>query len=93
MYADEIEALLELEQALRWKIALRIAQENELEASAEVSEALLAATENAIAAWSDGGEDDADLGAFRPLGPLQQLLADHRLIVERIADLRDRRLS
>jgi hypothetical protein len=93
MYTDEIEPLLEAEQALRLEIALRIAQEAGAPARAAPTHEELAAADEAIALWQADGEDDADLRAFRPLGPLQDLLIDHAMVCDRIADIRDRRLS
>lgn len=93
MYTDEIEPLLEAEKSLRLKIALRIAQEAGAPARAAPTQEDLAAADEAIALWQADGEDDADLRAFRPLGPLQDLLIDHAVICDRIADIRDRRLS
>lgn len=93
MYTDELEPLLAAEQDLRVKIALRIAQESGAPASATPSEDQMAAADEAIEAWQAEGEDDQDMRAFRPIGPLQQMLIDHNLICERIIDIRDRRLS
>ncbi len=91
-YTDELEPLLELEQRQRRAIALRIAEEAG-ERPGELLEAHLIAADEAIAAWSDEGEQEQDMAAFRPIGPLQQLLIDHRQACDRIADIRDRRLS
>jgi hypothetical protein len=93
MYADELEPLLALEQELRLKIGLRIAEEENAPAGAAPSGDHLAAADAAIEAWRAEGEDDQDMRAFRPIGPLQQLLTDHALICDRIVDIRDRRLS
>lgn len=93
MYTDELEPLLAAEQALRLKIALRIAQEAGAPAGAAPTQDEMAAADEAIALWQADGEDDEDLRAFRPLGPLQQLLIDHAMVCDRIADVRDRRLS
>ncbi len=92
-YTDELEPLIALEQDLRRRIALRIAQENGAPARPSPSEDELAAADEAIAAWAEQGEDEHDLRAFRPIGPLQTLLADHQALFERILDIRDRRLS
>ncbi len=92
-YTDELESVLEAEQALRLMIALRIAEEGGEPAIAAPLEHHLQAADEAIEAWSDEDEDEHDARAFRPLTPLQQLLAEHRAICDRIADIRDRRLS
>jgi hypothetical protein len=93
-YTDELEAVLEAEQALRCRIALRIAQERG-EPGADIPlEHQMHAADAAIEAWGDEGEEeDHDIRAFRPLTPLQTLLAEHRAICDRILDIRDRRLS
>lgn len=97
-YTDELEPMLSLEHDLRIRIALRIAQEGQEPGDEEPrtgapSEDQLSAADAAIAAWSEQHEAEHDMRAFRPLTPLQQLLADHDAIMERILDLRDRRLS
>jgi hypothetical protein len=92
-YTDELEPLLRLEEELRRRIALRIAEESGALPLPSPSEDQLAAADEAIASWAEAGEDEQDLRAFRPIGPLQKLLADHQAIVERILDIRDRRLS
>lgn len=92
-YTDELEPLLALEQELRRKIALRIAEEAGEQPDGTPSENQIAVADEAIANWIEAGEEDQDMRAFRPIGPLQQLLADHAQICERILDIRDRRLS
>ncbi|SFI13679.1 hypothetical protein SAMN05216304_1011041 [Bosea sp. OK403] len=92
-YTDELEPLLALEQELRRKIALRIAEEAGEQPGGDPSENQIAVADEVIANWTEAGEEDQDMRAFRPIGPLQQLLADHSLICERILDIRDRRLS
>lgn len=92
-YVDALEPLLAAEQALRLTIARRIAQENAETGSAAPARDQMAAADAAIEAWRAGGEDEHDPAAFRPIGPLQQMLADHAQICERIADICDRRLS
>lgn len=92
-YTDALEPLLRLEEELRRRIALRIAEESGTQPPPSPSEDQLAAADEAIASWTEAGEDEQDLRAFRPIGPLQQLLAEHHEIVERILDIRDRRLS
>lgn len=92
-YTDELDPLIGLEQELRRKIALRIAEEAGAPASEQPTEAQFATADEAIEAWQDEGEDDQDMRAFRPIGPLQTLLDDHRSVVDRIFDIRDRRLS
>lgn len=93
MYSDELGTLLELEQTLRGKIALLVAAADHPAGSSAPPGAAMAMADEAIAAWCDGGEEDQDMRAFRPLSPLQQALADHRMVIDRIVDLRDRRLS
>lgn len=92
-YTDEIEPLIDRERELRRQIALRLAKEAGAEAGTEPPEEQLTAADEAIAAWSTETEAELDLRAFRELTPLQELLADHYGICERIMDLRDRRLS
>lgn len=91
-YADELDALRAARDALRHRIAERLA----LEAGAPIEgarETWLTAAEEVIEAWENEGEEAQDSRAFRPIGPLQDLLADHAALVERIADALDRRLS
>ena len=92
-YIDELELVLEGEQALRRQIALRIAQEQGEPAAEAPREHHVRAADEAIEAWAGEAEDEHDARAFRPLTPLQQLLAEHRAICERILDIQDRRLS
>ena len=92
-YVDELEPLLRLEQELRRTIALSLAEESgQRPVDAPTEEQLLAADE-AIAAWAEEVDFEQDMRAFRPLTPLQTLLAEHLGICERIVDIRDRRLS
>lgn len=91
-YTDELDVIMEREQALRRSIALAIAEAANAPV-AEPTEALIEAADEAIAAWSDGADEQHDEAAFRPLTPLQQLLQEHRAVTERIADTLDRRLS
>jgi hypothetical protein len=92
-YTDELEPLLEREQDLLRAIALRIAEEAGTAPASHPSADQIQAAQDAIEAWAVEGEDDQDMRAFRPMGPLQQLLADHQRICERILDIQDRRLS
>jgi len=92
-YTDELEPLLSLEQDLRLKIAQQIAEESGAPAGISPNEGHRAAAGEAIASWASEGEEDHDMRAFRPLEPLQKLLVDHAGIVDRIVDIRDRRLS
>ncbi|CAM5769592.1 hypothetical protein [Bosea minatitlanensis] len=92
-YSDELEAVLACEQALRRRIAERIAEEAGAPVRGGLSPEHVAAADAAIASWQSEGEEIQDLAAFRPMGPLQELLAEHRAILERIDDMRDRRLS
>ncbi len=91
-YTDPLEPMLKREEELRRQIARRLAEE----AGAiplVLSVDHLAAADEAIAAWAEQGEEEQDQRAFRPIGPLQELLAEHRDMIERIAELQDRRLS
>lgn len=93
-YWDELEAVIACEQALRRRIAERIAEEAGAPVgSAGLSHEQIAAADAAIAAWRREGEEEQDLNAFRAMGPLQQLLTEHRAVLDRIDDIRDRRLS
>lgn len=92
-YTDPMETLLTLEQDLRRKIALRIAQERGEPTAAVPTEDQLTAAGDAIDAWRDDIEAEQDPRAFREQTPLQMLLAAHREICERILNLRDSRLS
>ena len=92
-YTDELDAVLDAEQALRRRIALRIVEERAMPDAEDQLENHMRAADEAIEAWSDEAQDEHDDRAFRPLTPLQQLLAEHRAICERIHDIRDRRLS
>lgn len=91
-YTDELDALRTARDTLRRRIAERLA----LEAGAPIEGALetwLTAADEAIETWESEGEEAQDSRAFRPIGPLQDLLADHASLVERIAETLDRRLS
>lgn len=92
-YRDELDAVIACEQRLRQLIASRIAEEAGVAPGQGLSQADLAAADVAIAAWLLEGEEQHDLAAFREMGPLQELLAEHRGIVERIDEMRDRRLG
>ena len=92
-YTDELEPVLEAEQALRRRIALRIAQEQAEPVAEALGEHHMHAADEAIEAWRDEAQDEHDAHSFRPLTPLQQLLTEHRAICDRIDDIRDRRLS
>jgi hypothetical protein len=75
------------------QIARKIAEEAGHPPGGTPSEALLLAADEAIASWNEEADFEHDARAFRPLTPLQSLLADHLAICERILDIRDRRLS
>ncbi|MGO4173730.1 hypothetical protein [Bosea sp. TAF32] len=92
-YTDELDAVIACEQRLRRQIAIRLGEETGIASDLNLTEEALAAADAAIAAWCAQGEEQQDLAAFRPIGPLQELLAEHRGIVERIEDMRDRRLG
>lgn len=92
-YTDELEAVLEAEQTLRRRIALLLARERGEPADEAATEPQMRAADAAIDAWGEAGEDEHDSRAFRPLTPLQTLLAEHRAVCDRIHDIRDRRLS
>lgn len=92
-YTDELEPLIDRERDLRRQIAVRLSEEAGGQVGAAPAEEQLTAADEAIAAWSAEIEAELDLRAFRELTPLQELLADHYGICERIMDLRDRRLS
>lgn len=91
-YTDPLEPLLQREEALRHEIARRLVEEAGAPPPT-LSADHLAAADAAIAAWEEQGEEEWDQRAFRAMGPLQRLLAEHREIVERIVDERDRRLG
>lgn len=92
-YTDPLEPMLQREEELRLAIALRLVEETGAAPPPSPSADHLAAADEAIAAWAEQGEEEQDQRAFRPIGPLQQLLAEHREVVERIFDERDRRLG
>jgi hypothetical protein len=92
-YIDELEPLLEREQELRRAIALTIAEERGESVAGAPTQDQTAAADEAIEAWSEEFEFEHDMRAFRPLTPLQHLLAEHDAIRERIMDIHDRRLS
>lgn len=92
-YTDELDPLISREQELRRQIALRIAEEAGRKVDSGPSEEQLTAADEAIDAWSAELEAELDLRAFRQLTPLQELLADHHEICQRIFEIRDRRLS
>ncbi|CAH1651760.1 conserved hypothetical protein [Hyphomicrobiales bacterium] len=92
-YRDEIDAVIACERELRRQIATRIAVEAGVSLENGLPEAILAAADAAIDAWRTEGEEQQDLAAFRAIGPLQALLAEHRAVAERIDDMLDRRLG
>lgn len=91
-YTDPLEPMLQREEELRHQIARRLAEEAGA-VPPTLSADHLAAADEAIAAWAEQGEEEQDQRAFRPIGPLQELLAEHQEMIERIIELRDRRLS
>lgn len=92
-YTDPLEPMLQREEELRHQIARRLVEEAGAPSPPALSAEQLAAADEAIAAWAEQGEEEQDQRAFRPIGPLQQLLAEHLEIVERILDEWDRRLG
>jgi hypothetical protein len=90
---DELDAVIACERSLRRRIAERLAEEAGTPVAGALSEEHLVAAEAAIEAWWHEGEEEHDPRAFRPIGPLQELLAEHRGILDRIEDIQDRRLS
>ena len=85
-YTDELDVLRIARDALRREIAERLALEAGAPVGGESLEAWLMAADEAIEAWENEGEDAQDSRAFRPIGPLQELLANHASLVERIAE-------
>jgi len=92
-YTDEIDAVVAHAQALRGRIAQRLAEEAGRPTTEPLTEEWLAAADEAIEAWRNEGEEQQDLAAFREIGPLQQLLVDYCATADRIDDMLDRRLS
>lgn len=92
-YTDELDGLRAARDDLRRRIAERLALEAGTPVAGAQLESWLLAADEAIEAWENEGEEAQDSRAFRPIGPLQDLLADHAVLVERIADTLDRRLS
>jgi hypothetical protein len=92
-YTDELDTLRAARDALRREIAERLALEAGTPSDGTSLEAWLTAADEAIEAWENEGEEAQDSRAFRPIGPLQDLLANHASLVERIAETLDRRLS
>lgn len=92
-YTDPLEPMLQREEELRHQIARRLVEEAGAPPPPALSAEQLAAADEAIATWAEQGEEEQDQRAFRPIGPLQELLSEHREIVERIIDEPDRRLG
>lgn len=92
-YTDPLEPMLERAEELRRQIALRLVEEAGASQPFALSADHLAAADEAIAAWDEQGGEEQDQRAFRKIGPLQELLAEYRGIVERIVEERDRRLG
>ena len=92
-HTDELDALRAARDTLRQRIAERLALEAGTPIEGAVPECWLTAADEAIETWESEGEEAQDSRAFRPIGPLQDMLADHAALVERIADTLDRRLS
>lgn len=92
-YTDPLEPMLQREEELRHRIARRLVEESGAPPPPLLSPDHLAAADEAIANWEEQGEEEQDQRAFRDIGPLQELLAEHREVVERILEERDRRLG
>lgn len=92
-YTDPLEPMLDRAEELRQEIASRLVEEAGAPRPPTLSAEHLAAADEAIAAWAEQGEEEQDQRAFRPIGPLQQLLAEHQEMIERIVEMQDRRLS
>ncbi|MBD3844190.1 hypothetical protein IED13_00665 [Bosea sp. SSUT16] len=92
-YTDELAAIVAYEQELRRRIGERLALERGESTRDGLSEEQVALAEAAILAWQQQGEEEQDLHAFRAMGPLQELLVEHRAALDRIDDIHDRRLS
>lgn len=92
-YTDPLEPMLQREEELRHQIARRLVEEAGAPPPPALSAEHLAAADEAIAAWAEQGEEEQDQRAFRDIGPLQELLAEHLEILERIVEERDRRLG
>lgn len=92
-YTDPLEPMLDRAEELRQEIARRLVEEAGAPQPPSLSAEHLAAADAAITAWAEQGEEEQDQRAFRPMGPLQQLFAEHQEMVEWIVELQDRRLS
>ncbi|WP_454656819.1 hypothetical protein [Bosea beijingensis] len=92
-HTDELDALRAARDTLRQRIAERLALEAGTPIEGALPESWLTAADEAIETWESEGEEAQDSRAFRPIGPLQDMLTDHAALVERIADTLDRRLS
>ncbi|MGE7472694.1 hypothetical protein ACQKLX_24925 [Bosea sp. NPDC003192] len=92
-YTDPLEPLLQREEELRHQIARRLVEEAGAPPPPALSANHLAAADAAIANWEEQGEEEQDQRAFRAMGPLQELLAEHQNLIEQIFDIKDRRLS
>jgi hypothetical protein len=92
-YTDPLEPMLQRQEELRHEIVRRLVEEAGAPPPPLLSPDHLAAADEAIAAWAEQGEEEQDQRAFRAMGPLQELLAEHLEIVERIVEERDRRLG
>ena len=91
-YVDELEIMRERAALLRREIALLL-DDGRAQVEGDPDEAAYAAADVAIAEWEEQGEEQADLRAFRPLTPLEERLAEYQSLLDRIADMLDRRLS
>jgi hypothetical protein len=92
-YTDPLEPMLQREEELRHQIARRLVEEAGAPPPPALSADHLAAADAAITSWEEQGEEEQDQRAFRAMGPLQRLLAEHREVLEKIVDERDRRLG
>jgi hypothetical protein len=92
-YTDPLEPMLQRADELRRRIALRLVEEAGATPPPSPSADHLAAADEAITAWDEQGEEEQDQRAFRDMGPLQELLAEHQNLIEQIFDIQDRRLS
>lgn len=87
-YTDPLDPMLNRERDLLIEIGKAIVRER-----GQPVEDWEGAARDAIAQWTDTGEEEADLRAQRPLSDLQKLLIEHDQLEALIAEELERRLG
>lgn len=87
-YTDPLDPMLNRERDLLIEIGKAMARER-----GQPVQDWEEAARDAIAQWTETGEEEADLRALRPLSDLQKLLIEHDQLQALIAEELERRLG